>query len=166
MHHHHGMGMGGECPTCGCGEHGHWMGGGMNAMFCKMPWKVIMHAEEIGLSEEQVEALRNRHAEARKQMIQIRSQIEMDMIDVKNAVMREEIDMPTAEAKIHEIGKLKADKWLAMVQAMHEMRQILRPEQQQKVKEMVMGWFKKGGMAGMGAEEGEEGEPSESGEEE
>lgn len=163
--HHHGMG-GTGCPVCGGGMDQGMCGcgkglGGIKAMFAKMPWKVIMHADEIGLGEEQVEALRKRHTEARKQMIQIRSQIEMDMIDVKNAVMREQIDMPTAEAKIREIGKLKGDKFMAMIQAMHDMRQILSPEQQQKVKEMVMGWFKKGGMAGMGMEEGQEAESGE-----
>jgi len=132
---------------------------GMKFMFMKMPWKVMMHAEELGISGEQVEEIRSKHSDAIKEMIKLRSQIEMDMIDVKNAVMREEIDMPTAEAKINEIGKLKAQKWLTMVKAMHEMRQILTPEQRQKVKEMVMGWFKKGGMAGF--ESGEEEEEEE-----
>lgn len=140
--------------------HGHHMGGGMMALFKMMPWKVMMHAEELGISEEQVEALRNRHSEAMKQMIQNKCQIKMNMIDVKNAVMREEIDMPTAESKIREIGKLKGDMFVAMVQAMNEMRHILTPEQRKKVRDMVMGWMRKGGMAGM--EEGEE----ESGEEE
>jgi Spy/CpxP family protein refolding chaperone len=137
------------------------MGGGMKAMFAMLPWKVIMHAEELGLSEEQVDAFRKRHAEARKQMIQIGSQIKMNMIDVQDAVMREEIDMPVAEAKIRETGKLKGDMFIAMVHAMHDMRQILTPDQRKKVKEMVMAWFKKGGMPAMGAEEGSEGESGE-----
>lgn len=139
------------CPVCGGGMGEGMCGcgkglGGIKAMFKMMPWKVMMHACELGLSEEQVEAMRKRHAQARKQMIQIRSQIEMDMIDVKDAVMREEMDMATAEAKVREIGKLKGDKCMAMIQAMHDMRQILTPEQRHKVKEMVMSWFKKGGM--------------------
>lgn len=154
---HHGMG-GMMCPTCGMGM-GHRMGGfGMKAMFMMMPWKVIMHADELGLSEDQVEALRKRHSEAKKQMIQIGSQIKMDMIDVKEAVMREEINMPVAEAKIREIAKLKGDMFLAMVQGMHEMRGILTADQRRKVREMVMDWFKKGMMGGMEGEEGEEGE--------
>ena len=160
---HHGMG-GMGCPVCGGGMGQGMCGcgkgmGGIKAMFKMMPWKVMMHACELGLGEEQVEALRKRHAEAQKQMIQIHSQIKMDMIDVKDAVMREEMDMATAEAKIREIGKLKGDKFMAMIQAMHDMRQILTPEQRGKVKEMVMSWFKKGGMPGM--EEGHEAEAEE-----
>lgn len=143
-------------PRHGLRGLGHWMGGDIRAMFHAMPWKVMMHADEIGLSEEQCEELRKRHAEAKKQIIQIRSQIEMDFIDLKNAVMREEMDMPTAEAKIREIGSLKAEKWLTMIKAMHDMHQILRPEQREKVREMVLGWFKEGAMAGMGGEEEEE----------
>ena len=51
--------------------------------------------------------------------------------------------------------------FLAMIQAMQDMRQILTPEQRAKVKQMVMCWFKKRGMSGMGREEGEEGEMQE-----
>ncbi len=134
-------------------------------MFMIMPCKVITHADELGLTEDQVDTLRKRFAEARKQMIQLGSQIKMDMIDVQDAVMREEIDMPTAETKIREIGKLKGDMCLAMVRAMQEIRQILNPGQRKKVKEMIMSWFKKGGMPGMGMEEGQEAEPGDMGEE-
>lgn len=167
---HHGM----VCPTCGYSMMGHGhMGGhgmmkgkfGMKMMFKKIAWKMIMHSDKIGLSEEQLESLRNRHSEALKQMIQIKSQIKMNMIDVKNAVMREKIDMPTAESKIREIGKLKSDKYIAMIQAMQDMRNILTPEQHLKVKEMIMGWFKKGGMSDSEDEEEEYEEEEESSEE-
>ncbi len=161
---HHGMGRM-MCPTCGCGSGcGHEMGGLLKAMFMKMPWKVIMHADELGLSEEQVCKLRKRHAEATKQMIQIGSQIKMNMIDVQDALWREEIDMPTAEEKIREIGKLKAEKVLAMVQAMNDMRHAFTPQQRKKIKQMVMCWLKKGKGAGMGME-GEGPEPGEESEE-
>lgn len=156
---HHGMG-GMKCPACGFGT-GHHMGKGMKALFMIMPWKIMMHSDEIGLSDEQLEALRNRHCEARKQMIRISSQIKMDMVDVQNAVMREEIDMPTAEAKIKEIGKLKGDMFMTILQAMQDMRNTLSPDQRKKVKEMVMSWFKKGGMPYVEMEEGQEEESGE-----
>jgi hypothetical protein len=119
----------------------------------------------LGLSEDQVEALRNRHSEAKKQMIQIGSQIKMNMVDVQNAVMREEIDMSTAEAKVREIGKLKGDMFLTIIQAMQDMRNTLSAGQRKKVKEMIMSWFKKGGMPGMEMEEGQEEESGEAPEE-
>ena len=85
------------------------MGGGMmKTMFKMIAWKVIMHADKLGLSDEQIEALRNRHAEAKKQMIQIGSQIKIDMVDVKNAVMREAVDMSAVEPKVREIGNSRA----------------------------------------------------------
>lgn len=146
------------CPTCGMGQ-GRMRGGMMKAMFKIMAWKVIMHADELGLREDQIEALRNRHAEGKKQMIQIGCQMKMDMIDVKNAVMREAIDMKTTEEKVREIGKLKGDMLMAMIQTMNDMRQILTPEQHKKIKAMMMSWFKKDGMSGM--EEGEEDESEE-----
>jgi Spy/CpxP family protein refolding chaperone len=153
---HHGIG-GMSCPTCGCGiGQGHRMGGGMKALFMIMPWKIIMHCDELGLSEEQIDEFRNKHTEARKKMIHIGSQIKINMVDVMDGVMREEIDMPAVEAKIREIGKLKGDMFIAMIQAMHDMRQALTPAQRKKIKEMVMSWFKKGGMPFMGMEESQE----------
>ncbi len=160
MHHKMG-GMG--CPTCGCGMGG-GHGFGMKAMFMMMPWKVMMHAEELGISEEQVQKLRTRHIEAKKQMIRLGSQVKIAMIDVKDAVMREDMDLGAATAAIQEVAKLKAEKFTAMVQAIHDMREILTPEQRKKVKEMVMHWFKKS--HGMGMEGEEEGEPEEEAEEE
>lgn len=161
MHH----GMGGGCPVCGgmgqgmckCGK-----GLGMiKGIFKMMPWKVMMHADELGISEQQVEALRTKHTDAIKKMIELKSKMEMAKVDLKNAVMREEIDMGTAEAKALEIGKLKGEKILAMIKAMHEMRQTLSEEQRHKIKEMVMGWFKKGGMASFEGGEEQEGESEE-----
>ena len=166
----HGM-SGTSCPACGCGGHGHEMGGfgmrcgGLKAMLMTMPWKIIMHSDELGLSEEQVEAFRSRHIEAKKQMIRIACEIKIDMIDVKNAVMREEMDTETAKAKAEEIGKLKGEMFAGMIQAMHDMRHILTPDQRHKIKEMVLAWFKKGGMHGMGMEEGHEAESGEMSEE-
>ena len=157
--------MGGMmCPTCGYEVgYGHKMGGlwmrgmgFMKMMFKKMPWKVMTHADELGLSEDQVESLRNRHVEAKKQMVQIGSQIKINMIDLKNAVMREEMDYQTAEAKAKEIGRLKGEKLTTMLQAMKDMRNILTPDQRMKIREMVMSWFKEGKMAGMEMEEEEE----------
>lgn len=155
MDQHHG--------ACGPGG-GH--GFGMKAMFMMMPWKVMMHADELGLSEEQVEKLRARHIEAKKQMIQLGSQKKIAMIDLKNAVMREEMDLATAKAKAEEVAKLKGEKLIAMIQAMHDMKEILTPQQREKIKAMVMHWFKKMHGMGMGMEEGGEGEPEEEAEEE
>jgi len=131
----HGMG-GTTSSTCGCP---------MEAMFKMLPWKIIMHADELGLSEEQVDAFRNQHADLEKRMIQLGSEIKIGMIDVKNCViLREEIDLHSVESKVREIGKLKGDMLMAKIKAMQEMRKILTPDQRKKVKEMVKCWFKKG----------------------
>jgi Spy/CpxP family protein refolding chaperone len=158
---HQGM----ACPTCGCSMgHGHHKGG-MKMMFKKLPWKIMMHADELGIGEDQIEALRSKHVEAKKKMIQIGCQIKMTMVDFKDAVMRDEIDVQTAESKARDIGKLKGDMLMTMIQTMQDMRQILTPDQRMKVKKMIMSWSKKGEMSGMESEEGEEGESGEASEE-
>lgn len=135
-------------------------------MFKIIPWKIIMHGPELGLSEDQIEAFRKRHTEAKKQIIQIRSQIKMDMIDLHDAVMREEIDMQVAETKAREIGKLKGDMFVAMIQSMQDMRKILTADQHKKVREMIMSWFRKGGMSGSEMEEEEQEDESDESSEE
>lgn len=148
MDQHHGM----HEPSRG---HGY----GMRAIFMMMPCKIMMHAQELGISEEQVEKLRKRHTEARKEMIKLGSQKLIALIDLKDAVMREEMDLETARAKAQEAGRLKGEKLIVMIQAIHDMREILTPEQRKKVKEMVIHWFKK--THGMEMEEAEEGDTEE-----
>lgn len=130
-------------------------------MFKIMAWKILKHASELGLTDQQLEALRKRHMEAKKQMIQIGCQIKLDMIDLAGAVMREEIDLRTAEEKIREIGKLKGDRLMAMVQALQDMKDVFTPEQRRKIKEMMMHWSGKGEEEEEGEEEGEEEEEEE-----
>lgn len=164
----HGMG-GMACPTCGCGMSHHQMGGmgmkgmggGMKMMFKMLPWKIMMHADELGIREDQMNVMRDKHVEAKKRMIQIGSQKKMAMIDFMSAVMRDDIDMQTAESKAQEVGKLKGEMMAAMVQSMQEMRQILTPDQRKRVKDMVMSWMKKDGMHGMEMEGEEEDESEE-----
>jgi len=133
------------------------MGLGLRAMFRLLPLRIIMHAEELGLSDEQVNRFRDRYSDAWKEMIQLNSHIKVNMIDLKNAVMREDMDMKTAEDKAREIGRLKGEKSVAMIHAMHDMREILTQEQFNRVRDMVTNWFKSTfEMPGMEMEEEEE----------
>jgi len=159
MHH----GKSGVCGCCGR-EHGKDMSGMkmMKKLFKVIPWKIAMYAGELGISEDQVVAIYKRHLEAKKQMIQIGSQIKIGMLDLEGSMMKEEIDMQAAESKIREIACLKGDKFLAMVQGINDMRNTLSHEQKRNVKGMILSWFKKDGMHGMpGMEMEEEGEESE-----
>ncbi len=165
---HHGMG-GMGCPMCGCGmgHHGGMKGmmGGMG-MKWMMPMKAMMIAEKLGLSDDQKNRIRTTIMDMRKKKAQLKSQIEMDKIDLENMMMMgmmmpEQMNMQAVEQKVRDMMNRKADMKLAMIQAIQDMRNTLTPEQHDKMMAMMMGWMKKGGMYGMGEMGGEEMEEEE-----
>lgn len=164
----HRMGEKG-CPSCGSGmgmgqKHGPGMmeSGGIKRMFMILPWKIMMHAEELGMSKDQMEAFHRRFTDLKKEMIQIGCQKKIAFIDLKSAIMKEEMDVEGAEAKACEIGQLKGDFLAAMVRGMSDMRNILTEDQRKMVKKMIMDWMKRSHGLGAGMEGGEEEESEES----
>ena len=164
---HHGMGES-RCPTCGqpmgpppAPHHmgGHGMYGmahkGMKGMFM-MPWKMMVLRKELGLSDDQVNRIRDMYTNMRKQKVQLRSQIQLNKIDLQNMLMREDVNMQEVEQKIRDIANLKAEMHIAWIRAMQDMRNTLTPEQRDRVKSMIMSFWKEGGAAGMGETAGEE----------
>ena len=166
---HHGKG-GMGCPVCGYMMGGHHMGGhGMGGMMGGMmrPWMMMMVGEKLGLSEDQKMRIRDIVVNMKKQKIGLKCQIETLKVDLMSMMWQDQMNMQEIEPKIREIAKLKADKKIAWIQAMQDMKNVLAPEQRQELKSMMMSWMKKGGMSGesMEMEEGEEEEESESEEE-
>lgn len=163
---HHGMG-GTMCPICGGmmgGHHmgGHGMGGMMGGKGMMKPYKLMMIGEKLGLSEDQKNRMREIMTSSKKKKIGLKCQIETIKVDLMNMIWQEQMDMAQIEQKVREIANLKADKKIAWIQAMNDMKNVLTPEQRQKMKEM-MGWWKKGGTGDepMEMEEGEESEEEE-----
>jgi Spy/CpxP family protein refolding chaperone len=157
MHH----GMGGMCPTCGCGEGHHGMRG-MMGMKWMMPWKLMMIADELGLSQDQRDKIHTTIIDMRKKKVQLKSQMAMDKIDLQGMMImamqtNEPMNMQVVEQKVRDIMNRKADMKLAMIQAIQDMKGTLTPEQRDKLKEMMMSWMK-GGEESMEMEEDEESE--------
>lgn len=157
-------GMGGMCPTCGCGMGGHGMRGkGMKAMMM-MPLKMMWIAEELGLSEDQKNKLRDIMNNKRKQKVQLKCQAKLARIDLMDMLFREQVNMQDVEQKIRELSKLKADMHIMKIQSWQDMKNTLTPEQREKMKAMMMSWWKDK-MGGEGPMEMDEGEEEEEGEE-
>lgn len=167
---HGKSGMG--CPVCGSMMGGHHMGGhGMGGMMGKgmmKPLKLMMIGEKLGLSEDQKNRMREIMTSSKKKKIGLKCQIETIKVDLMSMIWQEQMNMQEIEQKVREIANLKADKKIAWIQAMNDMKNVLTPEQRQKMKEMMMGWIRKGGMGGepMEMEEDEESEEEEESESE
>jgi Spy/CpxP family protein refolding chaperone len=134
---------------------GGMMGGGMKGMFMK-PWKMMMVAKELGLSDDQMGRIRDIFTNTLKQKVKIECDIKLRKIDLRTLLMQDEVNMQEVEQKIREIANLKADKKIVWIRAMQDMRNVLTPDQREGLKTMMMSWWKKGGMAGMGDEPTEE----------
>lgn len=171
---HHGMG-GMGCPICnammqhhmgghGMGMRGMMGGKGMMGMVMK-PWKMMMIADELGLSDDQKQKLRDMWIGMRKQKVQTHCEIKLRKIDLMDMLLREQVNMADVEKQIRDMMNLKADMKIAMIRTMQDMKNTLTPDQRNKMKSMMMSWRKKGGWSGMGEESMEEEEGEEEGEE-
>jgi len=157
---HHGMG-GMKCPMCGC--MGHHMGGhGMKGMFMMMPWKIMMHKAELGISDDQIAKMRDIHVNMLKKKVQLKCQMKLDKIDLKSMIMQEQVNMQEVEQKIRDMMKLKGDMKLTWIQAMQDMKNALTPDQRMKIKSTIMSMCKEGEMPGGDPMEEEEEEEPES----
>jgi Spy/CpxP family protein refolding chaperone len=147
----------GHHKCCG-GMHG----AGHKGMFM-MPWKMLVLKEELGLSDDQINRIRDLYVNMRKQKVQLKCQIKLNKIDLQSMLMREDVNMPEVEQKIRDTANLKAEKHIAWVRAMQDMRNILTQEQRGKIKSMLMSFWKEEGETG--EETMGEDEETESGEE-
>jgi Spy/CpxP family protein refolding chaperone len=127
----------------------------------KLPWKILMYADEIGLDEDQIEKIRDALTNLRKEKVKSGCKIELAKIDLQSMMMREDVNMPDAEAKIREMTNVKGDMGIAWIRTVQEIRTTLTPEQRAKVKAWVKSFFKHGGMGEVPMEPDEAPEPEE-----
>ncbi|MGO9380290.1 MAG: Spy/CpxP family protein refolding chaperone [Dissulfurispiraceae bacterium] len=109
-----------------------------------------MMLTRLGLDEKQkaeVDRIMTAHM---KDVIKKKADLEIAKIDLKSILGTDPMDMKAAEAKLKEIEAIKTAIFLAHLTAHQEIKSILTPEQQKKMKEMMEMHMMGGGMMGKG----------------
>lgn len=157
----------GQRPDGGRSMHGHhrWHRHGKAHRF-SLARLALRHQKDLGLSTTQVESLRKLSIDAQRDAIKREADLKLARVDLGALMMPDPADpnrardMGRIEAKVRDIEKLRADGKIAQIRAMEQSRQVLTPEQREKLRAlMTQRWQHRGpqqgpGPRGMAPEEG------------
>jgi len=115
----------------GRGEgHGQMMGTGSMDM-------CIVHADKIGLTDNQLTKMKPMHREMQKKQAQFMADLKIAEIDLMGIMDVKDFDLEKASAAVKRIEEIKTAQHLEMLNAMKEMRTMLTDEQFKKMQKMM-----------------------------
>jgi len=99
--------------------------------------KIYMrYADEIGLSEEQVEKLRDYHYKKKKRIIKNKAEVDIIKLEIHQLLDEDEPNQDKIDAKLDKLGPLKAERAKICIQATLMARKLLTPEQRKSAKRL------------------------------
>jgi Spy/CpxP family protein refolding chaperone len=90
----------------------------------------------LSLAEEQIERLKARHYESAKAMMELRSRIQAQELDLERLLDSAEPDEEAVRTMAREVGGLRAELYQNGVADRLALKAILTPEQEQKLREL------------------------------
>lgn len=125
----------------------------------------LRHRQELALTPAQVDSLRKLGTDAQRDGIKRQADRRLAELDLRTMMMPDPADANKArdlskiETKVREIEKLRADGRVARIRTMEQSRQVLTPEQRDKLRALVtQRWQHRGpqgsGTRGMAPEDG------------
>ncbi len=101
-------------------------------------WKKLMG---LGLSEKQIDALKAIRSRVVKDTIKKRADLELARVELRELLDKNAVDMSAVEANLKKAESVRTDLRLSHIKAMEEIKGILTPEQQKKLREDIRAGF-------------------------
>ena len=125
----------------------------------------LRHRQELALTAAQVDSLRKLGTDAQRDAIKRQADRRLAELDLRTMMMPDPADankprdLSKIETKVREIEKLRADGRVAQIRTVEQSRQVLTPEQRDKLRALLtQRWQHRGpqgpGMRGMAPEDG------------
>lgn len=129
-----GMGPCGMCPGSGMGA-GRGMGRGMRMGQMPGPiWKDKELLQKAGITEEQASKIREMHFQTQKDRLKIGSDLKLKQLEMNELMDADKPDDGKIMAKAKEISALREKLYLQGVQQRLEMKKLITPEQEEKLR--------------------------------
>jgi len=147
-----GGGMGMMCP----------MGGRMMRMMGKGAGaeEVLLLADKLGLSPEQRKQLSDLKLQQQLKTIELKAEVEKAEARLEALLAAEEIDLDAARKAVQEVADAGAELQFARIEGTVKAKQVLTPEQREKLRGLKQMHGGRGMMCGGGLETKEEGAPT------
>jgi len=117
---------------------GNRSGGGMEG---GMGIGLLMHhpeiAEEAGITDEQVEQLRDLEYQNKRARIPLQSELSLAKLDMEHLIAQEEPDSPAIDKAIENVGRIQTELTKLQIQQRITVRKILGPESIEKIQEII-----------------------------
>lgn len=99
------------------------------------PLSNIEHlADELGLTEDQLTSIKKERFKTAKESIELRSKIQIAQLELGKIIQSENPDEKAIKQKIEEMSGLRSNLKFTQIQSRLKMRNILTPEQLEKLK--------------------------------
>lgn len=95
------------------------------------------HAENLGLTDEQIMKMKPSHSEMQKKQARFKADVKIAEIELKDILEVKNFDLEKGRSAVKKIGEIKTAHQLEMLKAMKEMRTILTDEQFAQMKKMM-----------------------------
>lgn len=118
----------------------------MASAMAQCPSAVLGHREELGLTDAQVKQLSALQDGAQKARAQAMEQMRAVHQAIARASEGERFDEAAVRSAFDRMGTLHTEMGMAMLRTRHQVRQLLTPEQRQKLDGMESGMMGMGGM--------------------
>ena len=106
-------------------------------------FNILMIADEIGLSADQVEKIKAIKSSHKKAHIRADAEIDILKIELKELSRDYSTDINVYARKVREIEAKKSDEKIARFKMRKDIRDIMTPKQRKKIKEYYMNKYKK-----------------------
>jgi len=113
------------------------MGMGNMDMMGEMMGMCLMHAEKMGLTDDQIAKMKLGHSEMQKKQARFKADLKIAEIELRDIMEVKDFDLEKARAAVIKIGEIKVAHHLEMLKAMKEMRAIVTDEQFKNMKKMM-----------------------------
>ena len=97
---------------------------------------ILSNQDELGMSDEQVQKIKELKIETKKDLIRTKADIEILSLDIKSELSKSAINAKTVKQMIDKKYGLKSEKAKALVDAYATLKGMLPEEQKRKMKEL------------------------------
>ncbi len=119
--------------------------GSLNTLFAQDPLSLPYQAfigetklsKELGLTQEQREKIKDIVFDMEKQAENIRSQVRIKEIELRELFLEEKPDLKKVENKIKEIGNISIELRILKIREFFKVKEVLTHEQWEKLKQII-----------------------------
>ncbi len=112
------------------------MGDSLEAKFHEKVMMILSNQDELGLTAEQLQKVKDLKINLKKELIQTNADIEIISLDINSEMMNDTINLETVNSLVDKKYDLKKSKTKSIIAACADLKNILTSQQKDKLKEI------------------------------